>query len=378
MPKKLKKIYKDKKVLVTGHTGFKGTWLTIWLTKLGADVAGFSLKDLPTDPSNFALSHVSKKIKDYRGDIRNYNDIDKVIKEFKPEIIFHLAAQPILLRSYDEPQLTFETNALGTVNMLEAVKNSESVKAVVSITTDKVYKNNEWVWGYREHDMLGDTDPYAASKAMAEHAIESYRESFFKEGALGDKRVALASARAGNVIGGGDFADYRIIPDCIRALMADKPIEIRSPNSVRPWQLVLEPLSGYLILGAELLEDPAGGFDRAWNFGPLSTKSVKVSEIADLMVQMWEKGEWKDVSKPGPKKESQLLMLDWSAALNYLKWRPVYEYKETIEELVSWFKEYADQKDKDEDKIDMYETCSSHIDKYIKRAKELEIDWAID
>ncbi|MFC1756237.1 CDP-glucose 4,6-dehydratase [Patescibacteria group bacterium] len=378
MPKKLKEIYKGKKVLVTGHTGFKGTWLTIWLTKLGADVAGFSLPELPTDPSNFDLSKVTEKIKDYRGDVRNIDELKKVIDKHKPELIFHLAAQPILLRSYDEPRLTFETNAMGTVNMLECVKESESVKAVVSITTDKVYKNNEWVWGYREHDQIGDTDPYAASKAMAEHAIESYRKSFFIEGGLGDKRVALAAARAGNVIGGGDFADFRIIPDCIRALMSDKPIEIRSPDSVRPWQLVLEPLSGYLVLGAKLLEEPNGGFDRAWNFGPLSTKGVKVKEIADIMVNMWEKGEWKDVSKPGPKKESTLLMLDWTAALNYLNWRPVYDYKETIEELVSWFKEYAKQKDENEKNIDMYKTCSNHIDKYVKRAKELEIDWAID
>ncbi len=378
MPSKLKKIYKGRKVLVTGHTGFKGTWLTVWLTKLGADVAGFSLDELPTEPSNYALSHVADKIKDYRGDIRNFKDIDAVIKKHKPEIIFHLAAQPILLKSYDDPKTTFDTNAGGTVNVLEAVRQNECVKALVSITTDKVYKNKEWVWGYRETDQLGDTDPYAASKAMAEHAIESYRYSFFRDQGLGDRRVAVAATRAGNVIGGGDFADFRIIPDCIRALLNGSPIEIRNPESVRPWQLVLEPLSGYLWVGAKLLEDPQGGYDRPWNFGPLSTHGVKVRDVADLMVKLWENGKWVDVSKENAPKESKLLMLDWSAAHNYLKWRPVYNYQETMEEVVTWFKEYAKQKEANEDKIDMFDVTSAHIDKYVKRAKELDIEWAVD
>lgn len=378
MSKKLIQVYKGKKVLVTGHTGFKGSWLTIWLTKLGAKVAGFSLPELPTTPANFALSKLDKRIKDYRGDIRNYEDVEKVIKEFKPDIVFHLAAQPILLRSYEKPKLTFDSNAGGTVNVLEAIRNTDSVKALVSITTDKVYKNKEWVWGYREHDELGDTDPYAASKAMAEFAIHSYRTSYFDPNGIGDNRVAVASARAGNVVGGGDFADFRIIPDCIRSLINKVPIEVRNPKSTRPWQLVLEPLSGYLWLGANLLTDETGSFCRSWNFGPRLSKNTPVSEIVDLMIKYWESGTWVDVSDPtSKKKESKLLMLDWSSAQSHLGWEPVYDYKETIEEVVSWFKEYVKQKDKDEDTVNMFETCSEHIDRYVARAKERGIEWSI-
>lgn len=370
-------IYNNKKVFVTGHTGFKGSWLSTWLTKLGATVIGYSLEEPPTIPSNFELSHLKDKITDIRGDVRDYDHLSKTINKYKPDIVFHLAAQPIILRSYEEPKLTFDTNAGGTVNILESLRNNDSVKALVSITTDKVYKNKEWVWGYRETDVLGDTDPYAASKAMAEHAIESYRHSYFSEQGLGERHLAVASTRAGNVVGGGDFADFRLVPDCIKALMSGESIGIRNPLSTRPWQLVFEPLSGYLWLGAKLWQEPSGGFDRAWNFGPKAVHGITVGEIADIIVEKWGSGAWENTGKEEEQKlEKGLLSLDWTSAKAYLGWEPVYDHHETIEEVVDWFKEYQKQKEKNENKIDMFDTCSRHIDEYTKKAKSLKLPWA--
>lgn len=370
-------VYNNKTVFVTGHTGFKGSWLSVWLNKLGAKVVGYSLKEPPTVPSNFELSNLDKCVTDIRGDVRDFDHVSKAIKKHEPDIIFHLAAQPIILRSYEEPKLTFDTNAGGTVNILESIRHCESVKALVSITTDKVYKNNEWVYGYRETDPLGDKDPYAASKAMAELAIDSYRNTYFVEKGLGERDVAVASARAGNVVGGGDFAEFRLVPDCVKALMSGEPIGIRNPFSTRPWQLVLEPLSGYLWLGALLFQEPAGGHDRAWNFGPKSVHGITVGEIADIMVDLWGNGKWENIGSETEKKlESNLLMLDWTAAKAYLGWEPVYNHRETISEVVDWSKEYQQQKDKDEENIDMYDMCSKQIDKYSKQAKKTGLEWA--
>ncbi len=378
MKKNFDGIYNNKTVFVTGHTGFKGSWLSVWLEKLGAKVIGYSLEEPPTEPSNYELCHMENKLTDIRGDIRDYDHLFKTINKYKPEIIFHLAAQPIILRAYEEPKLTFDTNAGGTVNILESIRNIESIKALVSITTDKVYKNKEWVWGYRESDTLGDTDPYGASKAMAELAIDSYRTSFFLEGSLGDRRVSVASTRAGNVVGGGDFADFRLVPDCVKALMTNKTIEIRNPQSTRPWQLVLEPLSGYLWLGAKLLKDPNGGYDRAWNFGPKAIHGVPVGEIADILVDLWGEGNWENVGKEEEQKlESNLLMLDWVAAKAYLGWQPVYDHHDTLGEVVDWFKEYSQRKEKDPKSIDMHDICSEHIDIYTKSAVKQKLPWAV-
>ena len=371
-------VYKGKTVLVTGHTGFKGSWLSIWLEKLGAEVIGYSLEEHPTIPSNFVLSNLKDKMVDIRGDVRNYSLLEETMNKYKPEIVFHLAGQPIILRSYEEPKLTFETNTIGTLNVLEAVKNTDSVSAVVCITTDKVYKNKEWVWGYREDDQLGDEDPYAASKACAELVIQSYRASFFSGERFHKRHVAIASARAGNVVGGGDFADYRLVPDSAKALINGEPIGVRNPYSTRPWQNVLEPLSGYLWLGAKLYEEPNSGFNKAWNFGPIEQHGVPVEDIVKTMIEYWGSGEYQDLSDSStPKLESNLLMLDWSRAKRALGWMPVYTYKESLKEIVEWYKEYKRQKDKDEDNIDMYDTCDKQIDTYTKQAEKKELAWSL-
>ena len=379
--KHFRDVYNGKTVLVTGHTGFKGSWLVTWLELLGAKVIGFSLEEAPTTPSNFGLSHLKDKMIDIRGDVRNYTSVEETIKKYKPEIVFHLAGQPIVLRAYEEPKLTFETNALGTLNVLEAIKNTDSVQAAVFITTDKVYKNKEWVWGYREEDTLGDEDPYSASKACAELVIHSYRASFFSGERFHKKNVAIASTRAGNVVGGGDFADFRLVPDCAKALMNSEPIGLRNPNSTRPWQNVLEPLSGYLWLGANLFLEPNSGFARAFNFGPMESHGVPVKDIVNTMIEYWGSGEMQDLSDPTAKKvESNLLMLDWSSARKSLGWQPIYTYKESLKEIVDWFKEYKKQRDdlKDNTDIDMYETCVKQIKNYTDKAEEKKLEWATE
>lgn len=369
-------IYEGKTVLVTGHTGFKGSWLSIWLKELGANVIGFSLPELPTSTTNFELTHLGTHITDIRGDIRDLGSVVSTIEKYKPEIIFHLAGQPIVFKAYDDPKSTFDINAGGTVNILEAVKRTDCVKAVVCITTDKVYKNNEWVWGYRETDQLGDKDPYSASKAMAELAIEAYRSSFFKVERTGGRMVAVASTRAGNVIGGGDFASFRLVPDSMKALMTGESIKIRNPYNVRPWQHVLEPLSGYLWLGKKLLESSNGGdYAKAWNFGPES-ESVTAGEIADILVSMWGQGSWINTGKDEAKHESGLLMLDCSAAAHNLKWRSIYNCKETLLEIVSWYKEYVRQAVSQSNAINMYAKCVDQIGTYAEKANRLGIAWS--
>jgi CDP-glucose 4,6-dehydratase len=370
-------VYKDKTVLVTGHTGFKGSWLSIWLTELGANVIGYSLDKYPTEPCNFELSHVSERITDVRGDTRDFERLKGVIEHYKPQIIFHLAAQPIVLRSYEDPKATFDINSGGTVNVLEAVRATDCVDVLVCITSDKAYRNVEQIWPYRETDALGDEQPYSASKAMAEHAIESYRESFFSGRKEEDRVVGVCSTRAGNVVGGGDFAQYRLVPDCAKALMRGDPIEIRNPISTRPWQLVLEPLSGYLWVGAKLLKEPVGTYSKAWNFGPKETYGVAVGEVANLMVKHWGSGEWKDVGSEKDRKESNLLMLDWSAARKYLGWSPIYAIDETVGEVVDWFREYDRQK-KSPTEMNMYQKCIEQIDRYTKKAQSLGLEWSKD
>ncbi len=362
-------------VLVTGHTGFKGSWLVTWLLELGAHVTGYSLPDPPTRPSNFNASGLAGRVTDVRGDIRDFESLRAAIEAHRPRLIFHLAAQPIVLRSVELPKLTMDTNAGGTVNVLEAIRatareNGDGVQALVSITTDKVYENREWLWGYRESDQLGGHDPYSASKAMAELAIAAYRSTYFPpEGYGQDHRVAIASTRAGNVIGGGDFADYRLVPDCVKALMEGRPIGVRNPLSVRPWQHVLEPLSGYLWLGAQLLRHgPA--FGEAWNFGPLEQKGVPAGALAEKLVELWGSGRWEHTRPGYAEVETGQLRLSWDKAAHRLNWRPVYSWVDALTEITDWFKAFQAQED-------MHAVTRRHILRYTERARELGVEWAL-
>jgi CDP-glucose 4,6-dehydratase len=359
-------------VLVTGHTGFKGSWLSIWLTELGAQVIGYSL-DPPTDPSNFALSRLSGRMADVRGDVRDFGTLCQTVERYRPQVIFHLAAQPLVLPSYREPKETFEVNVGGTVNVLEAVRAIRSAKAVICITTDKVYKNREWLWGYRENDELGGHDPYSASKAMAELAISSYRQSFFAVDRYAEHGVALASARAGNVIGGGDWAAHRLVPDCIRAWMNDRPIHLRNPGHVRPWQITLEPLSGYLGLAAKMLQRDGYRYAEAWNFGPQERRAVTTEEFVQKAIALWGSGSHV-TSTTQTEVETALLRLNWDKAANRLNWRPVYTWEEALGETIAWFKVYARHKARNE-AIDMYDVCADQIRAYTTRARQLNLAW---
>ena len=356
--------------MVTGHTGFKGSWLSIWLNELGASVVGYSLEP-PSVPSNFEASRLAESIVDVRGDVRDLDGLCSVVEEHEPQAVFHLAAQPIVRVSYAEPKDTFDVNVGGTVNVLEAVRRTDSVKAVVCVTTDKCYENQEWVWGYRESDALGGHDPYSASKAMAELAVSSYRRSFFPVDGYGEHGVAVASARAGNVIGGGDWGQDRLVPDCMRALMEGRSIPIRNPSYVRPWQFVLESLSGYLWLAARLLREGAG-FAEAWNFGPLDQTHVSVRELMEELIALWGAGEWEDVSSGDAPHETGLLRLSCEKAANLLGWRPAYGWRDAVAETVDWFKRYA----KDGADAGMYQTCVEQIGRYADRARELGAAWA--
>jgi len=331
--------YKNRKVLITGHNGFKGSWLTGWCLSLGADVIGYSLAQPPTDPSNHALCKLGDKIHEVSADINDFATFNQVVQEHQPEIIFHMAAQPLVLPSFEDPRTTFATNAIGTVNVLEAARLSDSVRAVVCITTDKVYENKEWLWGYREQDRLGGKDPYSASKAMAELAIESYTKSFFRPEWYGDRHhVAVASVRAGNVIGGGDFAAFRLVPDCMKALIDDGPIVVRNPNYIRPWQHVLVPLGGYLLLGAKMLESEAANYVGAWNFGPPEMNGISTSQIADKLIELWGSGEWICENPDADNLETSYLRLSWEKAARQLNWRPGYDWQDTLKDIVEWYK----------------------------------------
>ena len=347
-------VFRGRKILVTGHTGFKGSWLSLWLHHLGAEVVGIAL-DHKTDRDNFVVSKVSSVLKDYRFDIRDYKKLNKVIHDEQPEIVFHLAAQPLVLESYQTPLDTFEINTQGTANMLEVIRTTESIKTAVFITTDKVYENKEWIWPYREDERLGGYDPYSASKGAAEIIISSYRNSFFKPKDYSKHGKSIASVRAGNVIGGGDWADFRIIPDCIRAIENEQIIEVRSPKAVRPWQHVLEPLGGYLLLASKMIENPQN-FAEAWNFGPESENIVNVGKLVEAVLKEYGKGSWKDTSDPDALHEAHLLSLDIHKAKNRLEWQPVLDFKQTIAFAIEWYKDY---KNTDPQKI-----CLDQIKRY--------------
>jgi CDP-glucose 4,6-dehydratase len=314
---------------LTGHTGFKGSWLTTWFTKLGAKVRGYSL-NIPSHPSHFSL--LKNEIDDCRGDIRNFEQLSKSLREFEPEIVFHLAAQPRVRISYDDPLSTIETNIIGTANLLEACRTVSSVRAVVIITTDKCYENKEWIWGYRENDSLGGHDPYSASKACAEIITTSFRNSFSN-----DKQL-IASCRAGNVIGGGDWAKDRLIPDLVRAASEGNVTTIRMPNATRPWQHVLEPLHGYLCIGQQLLEGKRE-FAEAWNFGPGIEGNLPVSDMINTASHYWNKIKYKVIQNQ-EKHEASLLMLDCSKARYSLNWKPVWTLEQGIERTICWYRDF--------------------------------------
>ena len=328
--------WKGKKVLITGHTGFKGAWLSLWLQDLGAKVIGISL-DSPTTPSLYEQANVAKGMISLRQDIRDGEAIKKLFQQHKPEIVFHLAAQPLVRYSYREPVETYETNVMGTLHILEGIRSIDSVRSAVMITTDKCYQNKEWVWGYRETDALGGHDPYSSSKGAAELLISSYRNSYFPQDKYSEHKTAIASARAGNVIGGGDWAEDRLIPDIIKAFKNNEKVIIRNPKSTRPWQHVLEPLSGYLKL-AEQLEKNGDQYAEAWNFGPAEIDARPVQWIVEKMAKLWgENANWINDKSEHPH-EANYLKLDCSKAHMKLNWYPRWDLSETLLRIVEWHK----------------------------------------
>jgi len=366
MSEKLVSVFSGKKVLITGHTGFKGSWLSLWLTSIGADVTGLSI-DIPTAPSHFQAADLSSGLDDNRLDIRQANELSGFIKKLQPEFIFHLAAQPIVRRSYADPVEAWQTNTLGTVYMLEAIRGIENPCTVIFITSDKCYDNVEWVWGYRETDALGGSDPYSASKGAAELAIRSYVKSFFPK----NGHIRIGVGRAGNVIGGGDWALDRIVPDCVAAWSKDETVKLRNPSATRPWQHVLEPLSGYLNLAFNLSKD-AKLHGEAFNFGPPAQQNQSVGELVSTMANYWDKVLWEDVSAQyGGPHESGLLKLNCDKALFHLGWQAVWGFEETVRETALWYKQYYAN-----ETISIANFSVKQIETYIAMAKEKGLAWA--
>lgn len=363
-------LYKGKRVLLTGHTGFKGAWLAEWLLQLGAIVTGYALPP-PTTPSLFDQLGLAQRVAHNIGDVRDLAALRKVVDQIKPDFIFHLAAQPLVRLSYDQPVETYAINIMGTVNLLEAVRLAGRRCAVVVVTTDKCYENREWVHSYREEDHMGGYDPYSSSKGAVELVVNAYRSSYFSGP---DSPVLLASARAGNVVGGGDWALDRIVPDCIRALQRGEPIPVRNKIATRPWQHVLEPLSGYLLLGAALGGEkplafacPAKRCAGAFNFGPLLSSNRTVVNLVQEVLKHWP-GRWDDQADPQAVHEAKLLNLATDKAYHLLGWKPVFDFKETIAHTITWYREVecagAEQL-----------TCE-HIEAYVKLAGERGLAWA--
>lgn len=346
-------VYNGKTVLVTGHTGFKGSWLSIWLNMMGAKVVGYSL-DPYSERGNFEACHLHDRLlADIRGDTRDYEKLNQTIKQYRPEIIFHLAAQALVRKAYAHPKETYETNLMGSLNIMEAVRENDCVKTVVMITSDKCYENVEQIWGYKETDRMGGYDPYSSSKGCTELMISSYRNSYFNPQDYAKHGKAVASVRAGNVIGGGDWSADRLIPDCIRFIEAGKDIEIRNPIATRPWEHVLEPLSGYLRVGEKLIEDPVK-YATSFNFGPHISANKTVWEVVSRLVGYYGKGRVVDVSNPADLHENTLLNLDVTKAYVMLGWEARWNLQEAIEKTVDWYKEALLT-------YDMYDFCVQQI-----------------
>lgn len=331
--------WKGKKVFLTGHTGFKGSWMSLWLNLLGASVKGYALAP-SSSPALFEEARIGEDMDSQIGDIRNLPELKKSMISFNPEIVIHMAAQPLVRLSYKDPVDTYATNVMGTVNVLEAARSCSNLQALISITTDKCYENKEWVWGYRENEPMGGHDPYSSSKGCAELVTSAYRRSFFSS----EGTASISSARAGNVIGGGDWAEDRLIPDVLRAFENGKPVVIRNPLSTRPWQHVLEPLSGYLILAQKLYEDGAG-FDEAWNFGPEDEDCRPVNWILDRMIAAWGAGASWELDQKNNPHEAKFLKLDCSKARTELRWKPKWNLEETLERIVAWHQQWSSGRD---------------------------------
>lgn len=358
-------IYRGRRVFVTGHTGFKGSWLAAWLRQLGAEVGGYSLGTV-SQPSNFEVLGLRNRLTHFEGDVRDRAALGRAIDEFQPQIVFHLAAQALVRRSYADPAETFETNTMGMVNLLDCVRARNSIEAAVLITSDKAYRNDEWCWGYRETDALGGHDPYSGSKGCAELVAHSYFHSYFKHGG-----ARIATTRAGNVIGGGDWADDRIVPDCVRAWSRGESVLVRNPRATRPWQHVLEPLSGYLWLGAQLLRADTALNGEAFNFGPDATVNQTVAELIDAMSTRWPRVKW---HAPGAESasghEATLLKLTCDKALFHLQWRAALHFAETVEFTVDWYRNWH------EARANMHDIATAQIERYTALAKQRGIAWA--
>ncbi len=352
-------VYRGKRVLVTGHTGFKGSWLSLWLRQLGAQVVGISLAP-ETQPNHWNLLSLESTVQHYDIDIRQAVEIASVFKVTQPEMVFHLAAQPLVRHSYRDPLETWSTNVMGTANLLEACRQSSSVRAMLVVTTDKCYENQEWAWGYRETDRLGGRDPYSASKAGSELVVSSYRSTFFHT----EDAPLLATARAGNVIGGGDWSEDRLIPDLVRAMANQQSLQIRSPNATRPWQHVLESLSGYLLLGQKLMEGNKN-FDGAWNFGPERNGNRSVVDVLNRLQNYWPEMQWHQTAAPQPH-EANLLYLDSAKAHSQLDWQPVWNLDTTLEKTADWYSTFQ----RSQTTITMQQLAQ-----YIEAAQEAQVVW---
>jgi CDP-glucose 4,6-dehydratase len=338
-----REFWREKRVFLTGHTGFKGSWVSLWLQRLGAELTGYALNP-PTTPSLFSAAHVGDSMRSIIGDVRDKEMLASAMRQARPDVVLHMAAQPLVRYSYHNPVETYATNVMGTVHVLEAVRQTETVRAVVNITSDKCYENREWSWGYRENDPMGGYDPYSSSKGCAELLTAAYRNSYFNAHDYAKHGVALASARAGNVIGGGDWAVDRLIPDIVRAIEAGQSVNIRNPDAIRPWQHVLEPLCGYLMLAEKLCIDGPSYAD-AWNFGPDDSDAQPVKWIAASLTSAWgDKASWHVDSSPHPH-EAHYLKLDCSKARSKLGWRPRMPLADALQSIVDWHKAFCSSVD---------------------------------
>ena len=351
--------YRGKRVLVTGHTGFKGSWLSLWLKQLGAEVVGMSLAP-ESLPNHWHLLGFESTVQHHELDIRQFSEVASVFNATQPDMVFHLAAQPLVRRSYRYPLETWATNVMGTANVLEACRQTRSVRAILAVTTDKCYENQEWSWGYRENDRLGGHDPYSASKAGSELVAASYRRAFFHT----DGAPLLATARAGNVIGGGDWSEDRLIPDLVRAMGSQQSLEIRSPNATRPWQHVLESLSGYLLLGQKLIEGNKN-FDGVWNFGPERSGNRTVADVLSRLQTHWPEMQWHQTAAPQPH-EANLLYLDSAKAHAQLDWQPLWSLDTALEKTAVWYRTFQGSQTI---------ISAQQLSQYIEAAKNAQVRW---